>query len=218
VPTAQRETGNRASAGKSIQNTTDGYTVTQHDLFTHNFTNSPEILMMNKLIRSLEVKCERLEHALRKSKNLLAAARRRAAKREAHCRDRGYLALGAAVEAAITHRWPTAQTRLFLDAVTQAYPVDDASRSLRGITESGWISSEAARTRRLRWGIVARGMLLRAQIPNTELAFVARSFLQQPQQGYALAAISDVGTEFLALAENIEFWLPPPPADKESLV
>jgi hypothetical protein len=171
--------------------------------------------MTTKVIRGLEIRCERLNDALRKSKNLLAAARRRAAKREASCRDRGYLALGAAIEAAITHRWSAAQTRLFLDLVTQAYPVDDASRSLRGITESGWIGSEATHTRRMRWGIVARGMLLRAQIPNAELAFVARSFLQPPQQSYALAAISDVGTEFLALAEKIDSWLPPPPADKE---
>jgi hypothetical protein len=171
--------------------------------------------MTTKMIRRLEIKCERLENTLRKSKNLLAGARRRAVKREATHRDRRYLALGAAVEAALTHRWSAAQTRLFLDALAQAHPVDDASRSLRGITESGWISNEAACTRRLRWGVVAREMLLRAQIPSAELAFVARSFLQPPQQGYALAAISDVDTEFLALAENIEFWLPPPLTKKD---
>jgi len=131
--------------------------------------------MTTKTIRKLEDTCQRLENALRKNRNLLAAATQRASRREDQRRDRKYLALGYAVDAAMSHMWSKAQTRDFYMALGYSY---DALAHTR-------------RMQRVQQGVVECALLLAEEISVSDIETAARTYLHHHQQTRALQALAD---------------------------
>lgn len=131
--------------------------------------------MPTKTIRKLEDTCQRLENALRKTRNLLYAAKQRALRREVHGRDRNYLALGYAVDAVISHIWSEEQTRAFDMAQ------EDLDDEVAG----------TPRMQRIKRGIVACALLLSGEISSSDIETAARRYLHGHLQTRALHAPAD---------------------------
>jgi len=145
--------------------------------------------MTTKTIRKLEVTCQRLENALRRTKSLLAAARQRALRREDHRRDRKYLALGYAVDAAMSHIWTERQTRAIDQAVAYIYQLDDVSGTTR--------------IQRIRRGVVVCAMLLSGEIPVSDIETAALRYLPRHQQTRVLHALADREALLSEIAQEI---------------
>ena len=149
--------------------------------------------MTTKTIRRLEATCQRLENALQKNRNLLAAARQRASRREDQRRDRKYLALGYAVDAAISHMWSVEQTRAF--DVALAYLYDD-------------VGGTPPRMQRIQRGVVACALLLAGEIPVSDIETSACRYLHRHQQTLALHALADRYELLSELAQEIAAYTP----------